>query len=77
MLGAFDPVRHLIQVRTSATKRSTDFVGLLDQLGTTYRGPERARPLVIVMDTGRRSRSADPHQQAHDQGAGRAALAHG
>src|SRR4051812_27051155 len=48
MLGAFDPVRRKLLVHTSPTKRSTDFVALLDQLGTT----ERARPLVAVLDNG-------------------------
>ena len=33
MLGAFDSVRRRLLVHTSATKRSTDFVALLDQLG--------------------------------------------
>ncbi len=48
MLGAFDPLRRRLLVHTSATKRSTDFVALLDQLGTA----ERARPLVAVLDNG-------------------------
>jgi transposase len=48
MLGAFDPVRGCLLVHTSATKRSTDFVALLDQLGTA----ERTRPLVAVLDNG-------------------------
>jgi hypothetical protein len=30
MLGAFDPVSRRLLVHTSPTKRSTDFVGLLD-----------------------------------------------
>src|SRR3954449_7658165 len=46
MLGAFDPVRRRLLVHTSPTKRSTDFITLLDQLGTT----ERTRPLVAVLD---------------------------
>jgi hypothetical protein len=33
MLGAFDPVSRRLLVHTSPTKRSTDFVDLLDQLG--------------------------------------------
>src|SRR3954469_23273905 len=36
MLGAFDPVHRRLLVHTSATKRSTDFVALLDQLGAAY-----------------------------------------
>ncbi len=52
MLGAFDPLRRRLLVHTSATKRSTDFVDLLDQLGTTYGTAERARPLVAVLDNG-------------------------
>ena len=39
-------------VHTSPTKRSTDFVALLDQLGATYGTAERARPLVAVLDNG-------------------------
>ena len=50
MLGAFDPLRRRLLVHTSATKRSTDFVALLDQLGTTYGTAERTRPLVAVLD---------------------------
>jgi transposase len=43
--------RHLL-VHTSPTKRSTDFVALLDQLGAAYGTTERARPLVAVLDNG-------------------------
>src|SRR3954465_10217942 len=52
MLGAFDPVHRRLLVHTSATKRSTDFVALLDQLGAAYGTAERARPLVAVLDNG-------------------------
>jgi DDE superfamily endonuclease len=52
MLGAFDPVRRRLLVHTSATKRSTDFLALLDQLGAAYGTPEHARPLVAVLDNG-------------------------
>jgi transposase len=52
MLGAFDPVRRRLLVHTSPTKRSTDFVALLDQLGVAYGTAERARPLVAVLDNG-------------------------
>ena len=52
MLGAFDPVHQRLLVHTSATKRSTDFVALLAQLGAAYGTAERARPLVAVLDNG-------------------------
>ena len=52
MLGAFDPLHRRLLVHTSATKRSTDFVALLDQLGAAYGTAERARPLVAVLDNG-------------------------
>src|SRR3954467_8616748 len=51
-LGAFDPVRRRLLVHTSPTKRSTDFIALLDQLGGAYDTAERARPLVAVLDNG-------------------------
>src|SRR3569833_3312702 len=52
MLGAFDPLRRRLLVHTSAPKRSTDFVALLDQLGAAYGTAERARPLVAVLANG-------------------------
>jgi len=62
MLGAFDPVPHgsspwaegprQLLVHTSPTKRSTDFIALLDQLGAAYGTTERTRPLVAVLDNG-------------------------
>src|SRR4051812_46692238 len=52
MLGAFDPVHRRLLVHTSAPKRSTDFVALLDQLGAAYGTAERTRPLVAVLDNG-------------------------
>jgi transposase len=52
MLGAFDPVRRHLLVHTSPTKRSTDFIALLDQLGALYGTTERTRPLVAVLDNG-------------------------
>jgi transposase len=52
MLGAFDPVSRRLLVHTSPTKRSTDFVDLLDQLGAAYGTTERTRPLVAVLDNG-------------------------
>ncbi len=52
MLGAFDPMRQRLLVHASATKRSTDFIALLDQLGAAYGTTERTRPLVAVLDNG-------------------------
>jgi len=52
MLGAFDPVSRRLLVHTSPTKRSTDFVDLLDQLGAAYGTADRTRPLVAVLDNG-------------------------
>jgi transposase len=52
MLGAFDPVRRRLLVHTSPTKRSADFVDLLDRIGAAYGTTERARPLVAVLDNG-------------------------
>ena len=52
MLGAFDPIRAELLVHTSASKRSTDFVSLLDDLASAYGRSERTKPLVIVMDNG-------------------------
>jgi transposase len=52
MLGAFDPVRHRLLVHTSPSKRSTDFVALLDQLGAACGTAEQTRPLVAVLDNG-------------------------
>jgi transposase len=52
MLGAFDPVRRGLLVHTSPTKRSADFVDLLDRIGAAYGIVERTRPLVAVLDNG-------------------------
>ena len=52
MLGAFDPVRRRLLVHTSPTKRSTDFVDLLDQIGAVYGIAKRVRPLIAVLDNG-------------------------
>jgi hypothetical protein len=52
MLGAFDPIHRRLVVRTSASKRSTDFVDRLDDLGPAWGTRERLKPLVIVMDNG-------------------------
>ena len=52
MLGAFDPLRRRLLVHTSPTKRSTDFVALLDRIGAAYGILERMRPRVAVLDNG-------------------------
>ncbi len=54
MLGAFDANRRELIVHTSATKRSTDFIALLEQLERLYGpAPKRlARPVVLVLDNG-------------------------
>ena len=52
MLGACDPVSRRLLVHTSPTKRATDFVDLLDQLGAACGTAERTRPLVAVLDNG-------------------------
>jgi transposase len=39
-------------VRTSPTKRSADFIGLLDELGAAYGTTGRLRPLIAVADNG-------------------------
>ena len=51
MLGADDPVRRRVIVRTSATKRSPDFIALLDDLGAAS-GRPGAKPLVTIIDNG-------------------------
>jgi hypothetical protein len=48
LLGAWDPVERRLLVHTSATKRSTDFITLLDTIGAAYGTTERTRPLVVV-----------------------------
>src|SRR5215210_6908270 len=52
LANTFDPVHRRLLVHTSATKRSADFVALLDQLGAVYGTAERTRPLVAVLDNG-------------------------
>ena len=52
LLGAFDPIRAELIVRTGASKRSTDFVDLLDRIGQAYGERGRLKPLVVVMDNG-------------------------
>lgn len=52
VLGAYEPARRRLVVRTSATKRSADFVALLDDLGAIYGAHGRTKPLVAVADNG-------------------------
>lgn len=54
MMGAQDAVTRELIVHTSRTKRSADFVVLLDEIETRY-GPrpgEPVRPVVLVLDNG-------------------------
>ncbi|KAF1025552.1 MAG: hypothetical protein GAK40_01165 [Burkholderia plantarii] len=54
MLGVLDAASHELTVITSATKRSTDFVCLLEVLDAQYapRSGQPAIPTVIVLDNG-------------------------
>jgi transposase len=54
MMGAFDWARRELIVTTSTTKRSADFIALLEILDRLY-GPRprsSAKPIVIVLDNG-------------------------
>ena len=54
MMGALDHVTRKLIVHTSPTKRSTDFIALLEQLDRTHGpkpGPPR-KPVVLVEDNG-------------------------
>lgn len=54
MMGALDHATRKLIVHTSPTKRSTDFIALLDQLDRLY-GPkpgQPAKPIVLVLDHG-------------------------
>jgi len=54
MMGAFDHAARRLLVQTSKTKRSTDFIALLETLDARY-GPKlglRIKPVVIVLDNG-------------------------
>ncbi len=54
MMGALDHVGRRLIVPTSTTKRSTDFIALLQQLDGLY-GPRPGlptKPVVIVLDNG-------------------------
>lgn len=52
LLGTWDPIRRDLLVHTSLTKRSDDFITLLDRIGMAYEAEHRAKPLVLVMDNG-------------------------
>ena len=54
IMGAFDWGKRELIVTTSRTKRSTDFISLLESLDRLY-GPKpgsRTKPVVIVLDNG-------------------------
>jgi transposase len=54
MIGVLDAVRRELIVHTSATKRSTDFIALLEILDRRF-GPRpgrRRKPVVLVLDNG-------------------------
>jgi transposase len=54
MMGALDWAERRLIVTTSRTKRSTDFIALLEALDRLY-GPKpgvRTKPVVIVLDNG-------------------------
>jgi len=54
LLGALDHAAGRLIVERSATKRSTDFVGLLERLDDLYapRPGRPAKPVVLVLDNG-------------------------
>lgn len=54
IMGALDAATHELIVHTSRTKRSSDFVALLDAIETRYapRPGEPVRPVVLVLDHG-------------------------
>ena len=67
MLGVLDWARRELIVRTSRTKRSSDFIALLEEIDRHY-GPKLGvaiQPLVLVLDNG----------PIHTSKASRAALA--
>jgi transposase len=54
LLGVLDHASRCLVVTTARTKRSTDFVGLLERLDSLY-GPkpgQPVRPVVLVLDNG-------------------------
>ncbi len=54
MMGAFDHAARRILVHTSKTKRSADFIALLERLDVLYgtKPDLRIKPVVIVLDNG-------------------------
>lgn len=54
MLGALDHASRRLLVATSATKRSADFIGLLERLDGEFALPPGgpAKPIVLVLDNG-------------------------
>lgn len=54
MIGALDHAARRLMVNTSASKKSADFIALLEALDRSY-GPEpgrRSKPVVLVLDNG-------------------------
>jgi transposase len=54
LIGALDAATRAVVVRTSRTKRSTDFIAFLDEIDHRY-GPRPGRPtkpVVLVLDNG-------------------------
>ena len=54
MLGVLDWARHELIVHTSRTKRSSDFIALLEEIDRRY-GPKLGRmlkPILLVLDNG-------------------------
>lgn len=54
MMGAFDWAKRKLIIETSKTKRSADFIALLEELDTRY-GPKpgmAGKPVVLVLDNG-------------------------
>jgi transposase len=55
MMGALDAVTRELVVHTSPTKRSADFIALLEQLDLRFGprpGRRRTKPVVLVLDNG-------------------------
>lgn len=54
MFGLFDPAQHRVTVTTAATKRSSDFIALLERLDRRYapRAGQASKPVVVVIDNG-------------------------
>src|SRR4028119_1625084 len=54
MLGVLDGARRDLLVRTSRTKRGSDFIALLEELDRRWapRPGELTRPVVLVLDNG-------------------------